>query len=84
MFAKDGHPTSLEENLSAGEMSQRLRALAPLARRTVVQIIVSLSGSSQTTLSPATRDQLSSSGAFLGHLHTCVHILMQLHTLTHK
>lgn len=31
MMAKDGHPTLLEGNLSAGKVSQQLRALVTLA-----------------------------------------------------
>lgn len=84
MMAKDGHPPMLEGNLSAGKVSQQLRALVTLAERPIVQVLVYLSSSSQTIPFPGTRDETLSSGILLGHLHTRVWILTQLHTLTHK
>lgn len=84
MMAKDGHPTLLDRNLSAGKVSQQLRALVTLAERPIVQVLVYLSSSSQTIPFPGTRDETLSSGILLGHLHTRVCILTQLHTLTHK
>lgn len=82
MMAKNGHPTLLEGNLSAGKVAQQLRDLVTLAERTIVQVLESLSSSSQTTPFPGTRDETLSSGVLLVHIHTCVCILTQLHTHT--
>lgn len=78
MMAKDGHPPMLEGNLSAGKVSQQLRALVTLAERPIVQVLAYLSSSSQTIPFPGTRDIVLWYSPW-APTHTC----MDTHTATH-